>query len=77
MFVIVFDFVNVLPVLTKLLLLPPLCVQLKSVRLFNAQLHLGDFVGLSSRQIGLGQNAGFLQLKKPDAVRQMQLISLY
>ncbi len=48
-----FDLINVFPVLTEHLLLPPLGVELESVRLVYAHLHIIDFVGLSPRLIDL------------------------
>jgi hypothetical protein len=48
-----FDLINVFPVLTEYLLLPPLGVELESVGLVYAHLHIVDFVGLSPRLIDL------------------------
>ena len=76
-FVIVFDLIDVFPVLTEHLLLPPLGVELQSVRLLDAQLHIVDLVGLSPRLVDLRKNALLFQLQETDAVRQMLLISLY
>lgn len=77
MFVIVFDLINIFPILTEHLLLPPLGIQLQSVCLVDAHLDIIDFVGLPPRLIYLLKNSFLLKLQETDAIRKMQLVYLY
>jgi hypothetical protein len=76
-FVIVFDFIDVFPVLTEHLLLPPFRVKLESVCLLYAHLHIINFVCLPPRLVDLRNNAFLFKLEETYSIGKMQLIFFY